>query len=64
MRVQVEIVVLHLAFAVLKPLVPFETACFLRSNRAVQILDQHKATYGAFNVLEDVEIREGVKKFS
>eukprot|EP00291_Cryptomonas_curvata_P011389 CAMPEP_0172192676 /NCGR_PEP_ID=MMETSP1050-20130122/24475_1 /TAXON_ID=233186 /ORGANISM="Cryptomonas curvata, Strain CCAP979/52" /LENGTH=174 /DNA_ID=CAMNT_0012868035 /DNA_START=20 /DNA_END=544 /DNA_ORIENTATION=- len=34
------------------------------SNRAIQILDQHKATYGAFNILEDVEIREGVKKFS
>jgi glutaredoxin-related protein len=41
-----------------------ETTCSLRSNRAIQILDQHKATYGAFNVLEDVEIREGVKKFS
>jgi glutaredoxin-related protein len=34
------------------------------SNRAIQLLDQHKATYGAFNVLEDVEVREGVKKFS
>lgn len=34
------------------------------SNRAVQILDHHSATYGAFNVLEDQEVREGVKQFS
>ncbi len=34
------------------------------SNRAVQILDHHAATYGAFNVLEDMEVREGVKKYS
>jgi len=34
------------------------------SNRAVQILDHHKTAYGAFNVLEDTDVREGVKAFS
>mmetsp|Transcript_54074 Transcript_54074/g.110343 ORF Transcript_54074/g.110343 Transcript_54074/m.110343 type:complete len:179 (-) Transcript_54074:399-935(-) len=34
------------------------------SNRAVQILDHHSAAYGAFNVLEDHEVREGIKQFS
>jgi len=34
------------------------------SNRAVQILDHHKTTYGAFNVLEDPEVREGIKQYS
>ena len=28
------------------------------SNRAVQILDHHKTKYGAFNVLEDQDVRE------
>eukprot|EP00802_Teleaulax_amphioxeia_P026824 Tamp_27996.p2 GENE.Tamp_27996~~Tamp_27996.p2 ORF type:complete len:165 (+),score=43.55 Tamp_27996:70-495(+) len=34
------------------------------SNRAVQILDHHKTSYGAFNVLEDQDIREGIKAYS
>ncbi|EKX39391.1 hypothetical protein GUITHDRAFT_96730 [Guillardia theta CCMP2712] len=34
------------------------------SNKAVQILDFHRTQYGAFNVLEDMEVREGVKQFS
>ena len=34
------------------------------SNKAVQILDFHRTQYGAFNVLEDTEVREGVKQFS
>ena len=43
--------------------VPDEPRCGF-SNRAVQILDHHRAVYGAFNVLADAEIREGIKKFS
>ncbi|KAJ1479649.1 thioredoxin-like protein [Baffinella frigidus] len=34
------------------------------SNRTVQILDHHKTAYGAFNVLEDAVVREGIKKYS
>ena len=33
-------------------------------KRAVQILDHHKTAYGAFNVLEDQDVREGVKAYS
>jgi len=29
----------------------------------VQILDAHEVEYAAYNVLEDAELREGVKKF-
>ena len=34
------------------------------NKRAVQILDHHKTAYGAFNVLEDQDVREGVKAYS
>ena len=30
----------------------------------VQILDHHKTAYGAFNVLEDASVREGIKQYS
>mmetsp|Transcript_11147 Transcript_11147/g.26076 ORF Transcript_11147/g.26076 Transcript_11147/m.26076 type:complete len:171 (+) Transcript_11147:30-542(+) len=43
--------------------VPDQPQCGF-SNRAVQILDHHRAVYGAFNVLADPEIREGVKQYS
>ena len=33
------------------------------SNAVVQILDAHEVEYAAYNVLEDPELREGVKKF-
>jgi monothiol glutaredoxin len=43
--------------------VPDQPMCGF-SNRAVQILDHHRAVYGAFDVLRDPEVREGIKKFS
>ena len=33
------------------------------SNAVVQILDHYEVEYAAYNVLEDPELREGVKKF-
>lgn len=49
--------------AILRQGVPDQPMCGF-SNRAVQILDHHRAVYGAFNVLADSEIREGVKAYS
>jgi monothiol glutaredoxin len=34
------------------------------SNKVVQILSAYDVEYGSFNVLEDLEVREAVKKFS
>lgn len=34
------------------------------SNQVVQILRFHDAEFGSVNVLEDMEVREGIKEFS
>ena len=34
------------------------------SNKVVQILAAYNVEYGSFNVLDDVEVREAVKKYS
>jgi monothiol glutaredoxin len=34
------------------------------SNKVVQILSAYNVEYGSFNVLDDMEVREAVKKFS
>jgi monothiol glutaredoxin len=34
------------------------------SNKVVQILSAYNVEYGSFNVLDDMEVREAVKKYS
>jgi monothiol glutaredoxin len=34
------------------------------SNKVVQILSAYNVEYGSFNVLDDLEVREAVKKYS
>ena len=34
------------------------------SNKVVQILSAYNVEYGSFNVLDDIEVREAVKKYS
>ncbi len=34
------------------------------SNKVVQILSAYNVEYGSFNVLDDAEVREAVKKYS